>query len=218
MRTIRGSQVATGSGRLFAAVTGGLAIATCLLAASCGGSSPVAIASSPALEASIPAPSGAGSARLLDWSEFGYDPQRSDATGLSPGITAANVAHLHRTTIRLSGTVDSSPVYVHGAFVEGTRRDVVLVETDYGRALAIDAGDGQILWTFTPRGYSSWAGSAQITVSTPLVDRNRRVLYTTSPNGLIHKLSLSDGAEVSGAAWPVSVTQGPHSTRSSARR
>jgi outer membrane protein assembly factor BamB len=191
----------------------------CLLAQACGSQAQVANparaaqaqVASPAPQAlpqSIPAPR-TSHARLLDWTEFGLDPQRSDSSGLSTGIDAANVGDLRRTTIRLPGTVDSSPVYVHGARVAGSVRDVIVVETTYGRTLAIDASTGRTLWAFTPHGYASWAGTAQITVSTPLIDPDRESVYTTSPNGLLHKLSLATGSEQRAGSWPVSVTRDP---------
>src|SRR5207245_8804143 len=61
--------------------------------------------------------------------------------------------------------------------------------------------------TFTPPGYASWAGSAQITTTSPLVDPDRAAVYAASPNGLIHKLALADGHELSG--WPARVTRDP---------
>jgi hypothetical protein len=145
------------------------------------------------------------SARLLDWREFGLDPQRSDVSPLSTGITAANVTRLRRVTVNLPGTVDSSPVYLHEASVAGTTYSVVVVTTTYGKTLALDASSGRILWTFTPPGYTRWAGSPQITTTSPLADPDGRFVYAASPNGLIHKLALADGGEASG--WPVSVTR-----------
>ena len=61
--------------------------------------------------------------------------------------------------MQLPGTVDSSPIYLHGALVDGATHNVVVVTTTYGKTLAIDADSGQILWTFTPPGYRGWAGS-----------------------------------------------------------
>jgi hypothetical protein len=155
--------------------------------------------------AEIPSPAYTSSARLLDWPEFGLNPQRTDVSPLSTGFTAANVTHLHRVTVNLPGTVDSSPVYLHEATVSGATRSVVVVTTTYGKTLALDATSGRILWTFAPPGYSRWAGSPQITTTSPLVDPDGRFVYAASPNGLIHKLSLADGHEASG--WPVPVTR-----------
>jgi hypothetical protein len=147
--------------------------------------------------------------RLLDWPEFGLDPQRTDATARPTGITAANVGHLRRIRISLPGTVDSSPIYVHGVSAGGAVRNLVVVDTTYGKTIAIDASGGAKVWTFTPPGFQSWAGSDQITVSTPLADPDHRWVYTASPDGRIHKLSLSSGAEQRTAGWPAAVTREP---------
>jgi putative pyrroloquinoline-quinone binding quinoprotein len=152
----------------------------------------------------VPTPARVAAARLLDWPEFGLSPQRSDASPLSTGITAANVAHLRRMTVQLPGTVDSSPIYLHEASIAGVTRSVAIVTTTYGKTIAIDTASGRTLWTFTPPGYSQGAGSDQITTASPVADPSGAYVYAASPNGLIHKLSLSDGAEASG--WPVRVT------------
>lgn len=172
--------------------------------AACG-SAPADSSGPTAPAGAIPQPAHVSAARLLDWPEFGLNPQRSDVSPFSTGITATNVAHLHRVTVSLPGTVDSSPIYLHEASVAGARRSVVVVTTTYGKTLALDAGSGRILWTFTPSGYTRWAGSPQITTATPLADPSSRFVYAASPNGLIHKLSLTDGKEVVG--WPVSITR-----------
>ncbi len=191
-----------------------LAAATCAALAcaglsACGGAAPAAIRTPTVSVAAIPTAARTATAELLDWPEFGLDPQRSDVSELSSGITAANLAHLHRITVALAGTVDSSPIYLHGVSVDGAIHDVIVVTTTYGRTIAIDGSSGQILWTFTPPGYSRWAGSAQITTATPVADPDRLSVYAASPNGLIHKLSLADGREEAGGSWPVSITREP---------
>jgi hypothetical protein len=176
----------------------------CTLIGACGSGAPVSFSA----ESVIPAVPGHGAvARLEDWPEFGLDPQRSDSSALSSGITAANIAHLRRRGVTLPGTVDSSPIYLHGVSVAGALRNVIVLSTTYGKTLAIDADSARILWTFTPAGYRRWAGSAQITTATPLADPDRAFVYAASPNGLIHKLSLADGHEASG--WPVRITLDP---------
>jgi len=198
-----------------------------LLVSACGGSAspstasarstssepPISHNQSDGTVAANPATSGVASthagAVLRDWPEFGLDPQRADASSASTGITADNVGHLHRLRIALPGTVDSSPIYLHGVRVAGADRDVAILTTTYGRTLAIDASSGRILWTFTPPGYSQWAGSPQITTASPIADPDRRFVYAASPNGLIHKLSIADGSEDSAGAWPVAITRDP---------
>ncbi len=183
------------------------ALATCVLLGACGSATPTGVSTLTASASAIPSATPSSSARLLDWPEFGLNPQRSDASQLSTGIDAADLGHLRGVAVALPGTVDSSPIYLHAASVAGAVHDVVVVTTTYGKTLALDADSGHILWTFTPPGYGGWAGSAQITVSSPLADPSGAYVYAASPNGLIHKLSLANGGEVRGGDWPVSITR-----------
>jgi hypothetical protein len=89
--------------------------------------------------------------------------------------------------------------------VGGLAHDAFFVTTTYGITLAIDANSGQILWHWTPPGYSHWAGSAQITTATPVADPSRKWIYTASPDGKIQKLSVATGH----AVWRRAVTMLP---------
>ena len=142
-----------------------------------------------------------------DWPLFGLNPQRTDATNRPTGITRQNIGRLQRRIIRLPGTVDSSPIYLHDVDVRGARRDVFVVTTSYGRTIAIDAKSGRLLWVFTPSTYRSYAGSYRITTSAPAADTDRAHLFAASPDGRIHRLALSNGHEVAG--WPVAITKLP---------
>ena len=186
------------------------AAAACTLVVACGSSAPADVSTPTAGAGAIPStasPAQSSAQRLLDWPEFGLDPQRSNVSEEETGITSANIAQLRHVQVTLPGTVDSSPIYLHGVSVDGAIHNTTVVTTTYGKTLAIDADSAKILWTFTPPGYSGWAGTAQITVSSPLADPDRQFVYATSPNGLIHKLSLADGSEDRAGAWPVSVTR-----------
>lgn len=194
----------------------GLALLCCTLLGACGGGTDATVSTPETLSTSaavsdIPstARSASASARLHDWPQFGLDPARTDTSSLPTGITAANVRNLRRMHVTLPGTVDSSPIYLHRVRVHGSRRNVIVVTTTYGRTLALDASNGRILWRFTPEGYRRWAGSAQITTSSPLAGPRRRFVYAASPNGLIHKLSLASGREDSQGSWPVRVSRDP---------
>ena len=145
----------------------------------------------------------AGSGR--DWTRFGWDARRSNDDPNANGITAANVASLRRQQVKLPGTVDSSAIYLHGVTVGGAPHDTFFVTTTYGITLAIDAASGEILWRWTPPGYSGWAGSAQITTATPVADPSRRWIYTASPDGRIQKLTVASGH----AVWRRSITKLP---------
>ena len=129
-----------------------------------------------------------------DWRTFDWSASRTGVNPYPTGITAGNVRSLKLRKVTLDGTVDSSPIYVHGLFV---------VTTTYGRTEAIDASTGAVRWRFTPPGYSSWAGSSQITTATPVADPTERWIYAASPGGRIYKLSASSGH----AVWSVSITR-----------
>ena len=63
------------------------------------------------------------------------------------GISAAERRRrLRRHQVRLDGTADSSPIYLHGVTIGGRRHDAFFVTTTYGKTIAIDADTGAILW------------------------------------------------------------------------
>ena len=85
-----------------------------------------------------------------DWLRFGWSASRTSAPTFATGITATNVRSLVRQQVTLDGTVDSSPIYLHGVRVGGATHDVFFVTTTYGKTEAIDAANGNVLWRFTP--------------------------------------------------------------------
>ena len=125
-----------------------------------------------------------------DWTQAGYECQLQ-LLHRRTGITAANVASLSRHQINLDGTVDASAIYLHGVTVKGSSHNVFFVTTTYGKTIAVDADQGAILWEYTPPKYDSWAGSRQITNSTPVADPDRQNIYAAAPDGTIPKLAVS---------------------------
>src|SRR5438128_973869 len=104
-----------------------LPAAAFLALGACGGTAPANVATPTAHLSTIPAAGTASAPRLLDWPEFGLNPQRSNVSQRATGISAANVARLRRASVTLPGTVDSSPIYLHGALAGGARHDVFFV-------------------------------------------------------------------------------------------
>jgi PQQ-like domain len=142
-----------------------------------------------------------------DWRMFNYDPARTGVRPGPTGITAGNLGSLQRRVVHVDGTVDSSPVQIHGVRVGGRLRDVVVVTTTYGRTIAIDPGTGAKLWEYVPPSIHRYEGSDQVTTATPVVDH--RFVYASSPDGLIRKLSLTSGREIRRSHWPVRITFDP---------
>jgi outer membrane protein assembly factor BamB len=138
---------------------------------------------------------GGRSATTHDWPLFGYDAARHNASP-DTTINAQNVGKLRRVQVQLDGTVDSSPIYVGGKLV---------VTTTYGKTEALNPNTGRVLWRFTPPSYSSFAGSARITNSTPAASTDRGAVYAAAPDGRIRKLRLSDGRVL----WTTAITRDP---------
>ncbi|MGH9691339.1 MAG: PQQ-binding-like beta-propeller repeat protein [Candidatus Acidiferrales bacterium] len=128
-----------------------------------------------------------------DWTQFGWDLASSNSSTAPTGITAANVNSLNRRQVKLDGTVDASAIYLQGVAVRGSTHDVFFVTTTYGKTIAVDANQGAVLWEYTPPKYASWAGTRQITNSTPVADPDRQYIHAAAPNGTIQKLAVSDG-------------------------
>jgi hypothetical protein len=176
------------------------------LAAGCGGAAVGEHAATTAAARSSTVAATAVGAH--DWPMFGRTPARSSSLNASIGISAATAPRLRRQQIGLPGTVDEAPIFLHSVRVDGARRDVFVMTTTYGRTFALAAGSGRILWTFTPSGYSRLAGSDQITTASPVASSDRRWVYSSSPDGLVHKLAVASGHEA-GGRWPVRVTRLP---------
>ena len=140
----------------------------------------------------------------MDWNRFGYDAARHNSAPAG-GITVANVAKLVRRSVELDGTVDSSPIYLHGVMVRGKTHDVFFVTTTYGKTEAIDASSGKLLWRFTPPAYSRLAGTAQITNSSPAASTDRSAIYASAPDGRVRKLRVADGKVL----WTTTITRDP---------
>ena len=119
----------------------------------------------------------------VDWTRFGYTASRTSSGPAATGITAAGVGKLRRQAVRLDGTVDASPIYLHAVQIGGAAHDAFFVTTTYGKTEAIDASSGAVLWRFTPAGYSGWAGSYRITNATPVADPSRTAIYVAGPDG-----------------------------------
>jgi len=134
-----------------------------------------------------------GFGQAADWPQFGWDVASSGTSNARSRISSRNVGSLIRRQIQIDGTVDASAIYLHGVTVNGSSHDVFFVTTTYGKTLALDADKAVILWEYTPAQYMSWAGTAQITTSTPVADPDRQHIYAAAPDGTVQKLSISDG-------------------------
>jgi outer membrane protein assembly factor BamB len=166
--------------------------------------------------ASPTGPSAAAAAADASWPRFGVDPAGTSAFPGPTGIARADLPGLKAQQIAVPGIVDSSPLYLSAAEVAGETRAVFVVATQYGRALALDAASGAVLWRFAPAGIKKLDGGPSITTASPVADPEARFVYVAAPDGKLRKLAVADGTEVRTGHWPVTVTRQPHDDKISA--
>jgi outer membrane protein assembly factor BamB len=179
------------------------AAAAAIVVTACNSSSSDGAAPPPASSAAPPATGQAAAAGPRDWPRFGFD-----ASGMNHaprGISPKNAKRLEEKRLKIDGTVDSSPIFLSRIKVRGHRHDLLVMTTTYGRTLGLDAATGAVLWRFVPSSYKRVKGTAQITNATPVADPGHRFVYAASPDGHIHKLSVSTGHEA--RHWPVGITR-----------
>jgi outer membrane protein assembly factor BamB len=131
-----------------------------------------------------------GMATAADWPVFGHDAARSGVAD-DALLTSRNVATLRvRWRAELGDVADAAPIVV-GTRVFVTRRD--------GTTVAIDAGNGSIVWRFATHG-------PNITSSVPAYDAQGRALYVPGVDGAIHKLDPATGQELREDGFPATIT------------
>jgi hypothetical protein len=142
-----------------------------------------------------------------DWPVFNANAARSGTAAAGPTLSA--VRALHRRQVDVGGTVDSAAVFVSGVQTGGGTHDLFVMTTTYGKTVAVDASTGAVRWTYVPPGIAGWQGTYRITNAAPAVDKAAGVVYSASPDGKVHRLTLATGAEQRTGAWPVTATRDP---------
>ncbi len=144
-----------------------------------------------------------------------------DHSGVSPesAISVGTAGRLHQLwRVSLPARADGSPVFVAGVATPGGTRDLAVVTTAAGDLVAIDATTGATVWQrHHPAGSCTINNGSNpcYTTSSPVLDPNGRFVYTYGLDGRVHKHSVTDGAEVVGGGWPVTVTLKPFDEKGS---
>ncbi|HEY2396563.1 MAG TPA: PQQ-binding-like beta-propeller repeat protein [Rudaea sp.] len=146
------------------------------------------------------------SGATADWLQFGYDQAHSGNNTAETILDADNVSGLATLyEIPLAVSVDSAPVFLSAVTTEDGSKDLLFVETRIGELLALDAGDGKIVWSRQP----AIQGLA-VTTSTPAIDPGRQVIYAYGLDGYVHKYQVGDGTEIVAGGWPQLITNKPN--------
>ena len=178
-----------------------------LLVAACSNSSNNA--NGPAKTSANDRASTIPASRKTDWVRFGFDPARSGVNPEEKTITPGTVGGLHRLwSVNLPDTADSSPALLHGLEVSGKKRNVLYATTKDGHIVALDAGNGRLLWSHEPSG-------PNITTSSPVVDPSKKLVFSYGLDGSLHKYDAGNGKESKGGSWPARITKMPNTEKES---
>src|SRR4051795_9214071 len=142
-----------------------------------------------------------GAAAAAPWTTFGFDPERTGFDPLETAITPANVGGLHQLwSTDVGAAVDTQASYAGG---------LVLVGTEHGEEIAMDAATGSIVWRRSlGRQHTNCRDTpgGDYGVSAPAVIDGTRA-YVAGGDGKLHALDAATGAEAPG--FPVAITSRP---------
>lgn len=138
-----------------------------------------------------------------DCLQFGCDSLPSKVT--KDNVGALSVAW----QTKLEDIADTAPVFVSSASTIFGERDLLIVTTMGGHLIAIDSGDGSVVWSAPAPNGPGW------TTASPAVDRDHGYVYAYGRDGYVHRHSLFDGDEVKGDGWPQLITRKPEAEKGS---
>jgi outer membrane protein assembly factor BamB len=145
----------------------------------------------------------------VDWVRFGFDPARSGVNPEEKILKPETVGGLRRLwRSELPEVADSSPVLLHDLESPRGARDVLYATTKGGRLVALDAANGNILWSHRVSG-------PQITTSSPVVDPSRGLVYSYGLDGELHRYAATTGRELRREGWPIRITRMPATEKGS---
>ncbi len=157
---------------------------------------------------------------LYDWPQFGYNAEHTGSDSQETLISPANVATLKTLfQVKLPDTADGAPVLLTDIEVTGAaaaalskidtsgnpKHDLLFLTTRDGRILALDAHNGETVWSHqNPPGncHINNGDATCYTTSSPAIDPNRKFVYSYGLDGAVHKYEVGSGTEVTGNGWP----------------
>ena len=139
-----------------------------------------------------------------DWLQFYGNAQHSGDNLSETTLSSQNVAGLAPLfQVTLPAVVDGAPAILTNVTTATGTQDLAFVTTKDGRALALNAHTGALVWSQQP------ATSPGFTTSAPAVDPSRSFVYAYGLDGKVHKYAVGTGAETTTGGWPEVATAKP---------
>ena len=143
-----------------------------------------------------------------DWLTWGYDQERSGWNRAETTLSKENVSGLAlQWSVQLPTqpreivlSTLTAPLVVEGVTTSQGRRTLVFVVGSDDTVFAIDADSGKVVWqkafpnTLTPPQTATWLCS-NTQNATPVIDKQKGVIYLNTSDGKLRGLSLSTGDE-----------------------
>lgn len=158
-------------------------------------------------------------AYAYDWPQFDGNSQHSGNNTYETAITPSNAHSLQQLfQATLPSIADGAPAYAGFIKTPGGYKNLILVTTQAGHIIALDALTGAQVW-----GHQYPAGSCRInngpnvcyTTSSPAIDPNRQYVYSYGLDGYVHKYRVDNGTEIMGGGWPELATLKPFDEKGS---
>jgi outer membrane protein assembly factor BamB len=143
-----------------------------------------------------------------DWLTWGYDQERSGWNRAETTLSKENVsglallwsARLPTPPREIALSTLTAPLVVEGVTTSQGRRTLVFVVGSDDSVFAIDADSGTVVWhkafpnTLMPLQTATWLCS-NTQNSTPVIDKQKGIIYLNTSDGKLRGLSLSTGDE-----------------------
>jgi hypothetical protein len=146
----------------------------------------------------------ATAAGKVDWLQFGFTPDKTANNTAETAINTGSVSHLmplFNVPLPAADNSDGAPVLLTGVTTPSGMHDLIFTLGEHGHLTAFDADTGAIVWA------KVFAGGGSNNVA-PILDLNRMFVYAVAPDGMVHKLNVGDGSEVTTGGWPKSLGSG----------
>jgi uncharacterized membrane protein len=147
---------------------------------------------------------GAAPTGKVDWLQFGFTPAKTANNTAESTITTGSVSQLtplFSVPLPAADNSDGAPVLLTNVSTASGVRDLIFTLGEHGHLTAFDANTGAIVWA------KVFAGGGSNNVA-PILDLNRMFVYAVTPDGMVHKLNVGDGSEVTTGGWPKSLGSG----------
>ena len=143
-----------------------------------------------------------------DWSTWGYDQERTAWNRGETFLSKSNVSKLKvkwstqlaTTPTDIALSTLTAPLVVEGVSMAGGARNMVFLLAADDTLFAVDADTGKALWQkafpnkLTAARPATWL-CPNTANDTPVVDKDKGIIYFVTSDGKLRGLSLADGAE-----------------------